>query len=253
MESRYAASSRSLTVSAEQSICSSGTLMPLRDLSFPPMTTSTDTHVGLRRSLTFTSMKPSSSRSCMPSVTPLISAVCSVVGVRVMRPGLVRSASLSARPNSSTSPAARGTGASSTVIEQRNLGPWMSPRILTSRPAAAAVSRMFGMSASNCPGTRCDEFSRKTSTPAAMSFLIISGEMDAGPRVATILPLRAKKSTSTAAKSEFSVPRLAAVCFLANSDVPPTAAGVAVTAIAGALSRVASPPCMRMNPVSPFM
>mmetsp|Transcript_23984 Transcript_23984/g.50332 ORF Transcript_23984/g.50332 Transcript_23984/m.50332 type:complete len:205 (-) Transcript_23984:88-702(-) len=193
---KYSASSRSFTVSAEQSICSSGTLMPLRDLRAPPMTTS---HVASLSDLTLSTLisrLPSSRSSFIPTVRPRMSAVCSVVGERQMRPGRVRSSSSTLRPSSTCSPTASGTGSSLSVVVQRNLGPWMSPRIRTSRCAALASSRMNGTRSSNCPFCRCEELRRKILTPALMSAEIISRDDDAGPRVATILALRARKSTS---------------------------------------------------------
>ena len=216
------ASSRSLAVSAEQSIWSSGTLIPFRLLSLPPTSTSTLTRSGLTRETTLTSMKPSSSSSRIPGVTPRISAVCSTVGESVMRPGRVASALLAARPNSRTSPRVSGTGTSSCVSEQRNLGPWMSPRIRTSRPAAVAAARIHGISSSNWPGRRWEALSRKTSTPAATSFWIMMRLDDAGPSVATTLPLRFRKGNSTSARSVSRVFRSRVdECLAAKAVAPP--------------------------------
>ena len=104
------------------------------------------------------------------------------------------------------------------MSEHRNFGPWMSPRMRTLlRPSSLAVLRMHGMSSSNWPGRLCDELRRKTSTPAAMSFLIISALIDAGPSVATIWPLRSRKSTSFASSSAWSEARSLLVCFKANA------------------------------------
>ena len=121
------------------------------------------------------------------------------------------------------------------MSEHRNFGPWMSPRMRTLlRPSSLAVLRMHGMSSSNWPGRLCDELSRKTSTPAAMSFLIISALIDAGPNVATIWPLRSRKSTSFASSSAWSEARSLLVCFKANAvggaawrSAPPWAAAAA--------------------------
>ena len=147
-----------------------------------------------------------------------------------------------ARPNSTTEPSGSGTGWSFTVIEHRNLGPWMSPRMRTSRPSSAAVLRMHRMSSSNWPGCRWEELRRKTSTPAWISFLIISGLDDAGPSVATILPLRLRKSVSGAASRCARDARSDGLCLAAKAVWPPTKPVPAT----GALAVIFTPPASRL-------
>mmetsp|Transcript_27894 Transcript_27894/g.65905 ORF Transcript_27894/g.65905 Transcript_27894/m.65905 type:complete len:269 (-) Transcript_27894:2-808(-) len=223
-------------VRAEQSICSSGTLMPLRDLSVPPSMTAQVTSVSEMRLSIFTSIRPSSKSSVMPGCTPLTSAVCSIVGVRATRPGRVRSLSSTHRPSWTVEPPSSGTGWSPSVMLQRNLGPWMSPRISTLRPALRPASRIHGMSSSNWPGRRCDEFRRKMSTPAATSFSIISWLKEAGPRVETILAFRSRQFLAIGSTIR-PMSSTVFVCCAANLDVPPVSREALMV---GSPSRVAS-------------
>mmetsp|Transcript_8035 Transcript_8035/g.19984 ORF Transcript_8035/g.19984 Transcript_8035/m.19984 type:complete len:223 (-) Transcript_8035:100-768(-) len=210
--------------------------MPLRDLRLPPSTTWHVTSVSETRSSILTSISPSSKSSVIPGCTPCTSAVCSVVGVRATRPGRVRSSSSTHRPSWMVEPFSSGTGASPTVMLHRNLGPWMSPRISTLRPALRPASRIHGISSSNWPGRRCDELSRKMSTPAATSFSIISWLKEAGPSVETILALRSRQFLAIGSTIR---PMSSTVlpCFAANFDVPPVSRDALMVAPA---SRVAS-------------
>jgi len=141
--SRYSASSMSLEVSAAQSISASGTLTPLRALSFPPRTTFTFNSVSESFSVTLTIMRPSSMSKSKPTAAARMSAFCSTVGFIVILPGRMLSLSSTEMPNSRMSPSLSSTG-SPASSPTRNLGPCRSPRTSTFLPSSAANFLMRG-------------------------------------------------------------------------------------------------------------
>mmetsp|Transcript_99694 Transcript_99694/g.302694 ORF Transcript_99694/g.302694 Transcript_99694/m.302694 type:complete len:307 (+) Transcript_99694:940-1860(+) len=141
--SRYSASSMSFSVSAAQSISTSGTFTPLRAFSFPPRTTLTFSSVSDTFSTTLTFMRPSSISRSMPGLAAKTSALCSTVDFMVMRPGLMWSLSSLQMPNSRISPSMSGTGSPASSAT-RNLGPWRSPKTSTFLPSSLAYLRMRG-------------------------------------------------------------------------------------------------------------
>mmetsp|Transcript_92599 Transcript_92599/g.289866 ORF Transcript_92599/g.289866 Transcript_92599/m.289866 type:complete len:321 (-) Transcript_92599:880-1842(-) len=141
--SRNSASSMSFSVSAAQSISTSGTFTPLRALSLPPRTTFTLSSVSESFSTTLTFIRPSSMRRSMPGLAALTSARCSTVDFIVIRPGLMLSLSSLQIPNSRMSPSTSGTG-SLASSPTRNLGPCRSPRHSTFLPSSSAHLRISG-------------------------------------------------------------------------------------------------------------
>jgi len=191
--SKYSASSMSFSVSAAQSISTSGTFTPFLALSFPPRTTCTFSSVSLHFSSTLTSMIPSSISRVTPGLQALTNAFCSIVGFMVIRPGRMLSLSSLQIPNSKTSPLTKGT-ASPSSSATRNLGPCKSPSTSTFLPIAAAVLRMSGYTRSKSPPRRWEQLSRKMSVPASIILGIISSLQDAGPKLDTTFVLRTLSS-----------------------------------------------------------
>jgi len=140
---RYSASSMSFTVSAGQSISTSGTLTPFRAFNFPPRMISILSSVSEIFSTTFVSMMPSSINNTVPTVAAFTNAFCSRVGFMVIRPGLMLSLSSLQMPNSTMSPFFNGTG-SPANSPTRNLGPCKSPRHVTFLPISLAHFRING-------------------------------------------------------------------------------------------------------------
>mmetsp|Transcript_47425 Transcript_47425/g.146659 ORF Transcript_47425/g.146659 Transcript_47425/m.146659 type:complete len:321 (-) Transcript_47425:99-1061(-) len=140
---RNSASSMSFSVSAAQSISTSGTFTPLRAFSLPPRMTLTLSSVSESFSTTFTFIRPSSIRRSMPGLAAFTRARCSTVDFIVMRPGLMASLSSRQMPNSRRSPSTRGTGSPASSAT-RNLGPWRSPRHSTFLPSSSAHLRISG-------------------------------------------------------------------------------------------------------------
>mmetsp|Transcript_60128 Transcript_60128/g.175707 ORF Transcript_60128/g.175707 Transcript_60128/m.175707 type:complete len:291 (+) Transcript_60128:239-1111(+) len=141
--SKNSASSMSFSVSAAQSISTSGTFTPLRALSLPPRTILTLSSVSETFSVTCTFIKPSSISRSMPGLAALTRAHCSIVDFMVMRPGLMVSFSSLQMPNSKISPSTNGTG-SPCSSPTRNFGPCRSPKTSTFLPSSAAYLRMSG-------------------------------------------------------------------------------------------------------------
>mmetsp|Transcript_53721 Transcript_53721/g.129395 ORF Transcript_53721/g.129395 Transcript_53721/m.129395 type:complete len:352 (-) Transcript_53721:544-1599(-) len=193
--SKNSASSMSFSVSAAQSISTSGTFTPLRAFSFPPRVTTTLSSFSDTFSVTLTSMRPSSMSRQVPAWQARMRAFCSMVGCMVMRPGLMESSSSLEIPNSSTSPSTKGTG-SLLSSPTRNFGPCKSPSTSTFLPSSLAYLRMRGYTRSKSPPRRCEQLRRKMSVPAWIIFGIISSLQDEGPKLATTLVLRLLSSIS---------------------------------------------------------
>ena len=182
MNTPYARSFRSFSVSGSAVTLESGRLTPLCDVSTPPATTDA------RRSPPFTSATrntrfPSAMRMRSPSLTSLASRG---YGIET-EPCVVGTSSDTTRtvsPGVSRMP----SGSSTTLVRRR--GPWMSCIRATVRPISALTARMRGTVCSSSSCVACEKLRRKTSTPAAMACRRCSSEASAGPSVATILVWR---------------------------------------------------------------
>lgn len=209
----------SFAVSAVQSICRSGTLMPLRLLRPPPTSTRHCSSSGETRLVTRSRIAPSSSLTVMPSVSPPTIAVCSLVRASTIRPPAHSSPSEAHSASVTVEPAGSGIGSAFTFA-QRNLGPCRSPSSSTGFLSSAETLRIIGTSASNWPPCRCDELRRKTLTPARMSLRIMGSSNEAGPSVATIFVRRAVGSGLACAETSAFMSNAVTLCFCANAEPP---------------------------------
>ena len=109
------------------------------------------------------------------------------LGMRQVAPGGVAGV---VSPSSTKVAPASIIAAPSAKVPSRSFGPWRSTRMPIGRFASRSIVRMASTFSGSFSRGRWLMSSRKTSTPARNSRSIISGELEAGPRVATIFVRR---------------------------------------------------------------
>ena len=97
-------------------------------------------------------------------------------------PGTSSTVSSSGLPRSSNT-----KDALSASVPVRTLGPGRSCKMPVWTPNSWLISRAWRMTVACSSGLPCEKFRRKTLAPAIMSERMISGLLEAGPTVATIL------------------------------------------------------------------